>query len=56
MFGKAVEVPQNLREANEKKQNKTIIAELGTSLNTLIKHILQKRIFANCKNVGFQKY
>ena len=24
--------------------------------NCLIKHILQERIFATCKNVGFQKY
>ena len=45
MLGKVVEVPQNPREANEKKNN-----------NCLIKHILRERIFATCKNVGFQKY
>ena len=45
-MGKAVEVSQNSKEANEKKQNN----------NSLIKHILQERIFATSKNVGFQKY
>ena len=39
MLGKAVQVPQNSREANEKKNN------------CLIEHILQERIFATCKKV-----
>ena len=44
------------KQMKKKKRNKTIIASLNTFLNTLIKHILQERIFSTCKSFGFHKY